>query len=81
METVIIVLALLGMACFLAVAVLWDKMSTAEKKAVCRKKFTVVVCFEFPPCDPESQEAYEIIQDLTYDLLNEGYKATIEDAY
>jgi len=69
------------MACFLAVAVLWDKMSTAEKKAVCRKKFTVVVCFEFPPVDPESQEAYEIVQDLTYDLLNEGYKATIEDAY
>jgi|LakMenEpi03Aug12_release.lakeMendotaPanAssembly.Ray.scaffolds.fasta_scaffold2975125_1 hypothetical protein len=79
METVIIVLALLGMASFLAVAVLCDKMTTEEKKVLHKKKFTVVVCFEFPPCDPESQEA--IVQDLTYDLLNEGYKATIEDAY
>jgi len=69
------------MACFLAVAVLWDKMSTAEKKAVCRKKFTVVVCFEFPPCDPQSYEAYEKVEDLMWYLNHEGYEVRLEDAY
>ncbi len=81
METVIVVLALLGLASFVATAVLWDKMSTEEKKNVCRKKFKVVVCFEFDPCDPKSEEAYEVVEDLKYYLNNGGYKATVEDAY
>jgi hypothetical protein len=32
METVIIVLALLGMASFLAVAVLWDTMTPSDRR-------------------------------------------------